>query len=91
MSYFILPRSLGIYYHRPLQRRGGNTREFQQLAQELNGLLLDLGPEFWALGFKVSTVHTGAHCSALRGSSKAVKFFQNASVIWPHSLHVDES
>lgn len=59
MSYFILPRSLDIYYHRPLQRRERNPREFQQLAKELNVFLLDLGLEFWSLGFKVSTVHTG--------------------------------
>lgn len=84
---FILPRSLDIYYHHPPQRRERNPRESQHLAKVLNVFLLDLGLEFWSLRFKVSTVHTGAHCSALRGSSKAVKFFQNASVLWPHSLH----
>lgn len=81
------PESLDMYYHRPLQRRERNYREFLQLAKELNVFLLDLGLEFWSIVFKVSTVHTGAHCSTLRASSKAVKFFQNASVLWPHSLH----
>lgn len=91
MSYFILPRSLDIYYHCTLQRREGNPRDFQQLAKEFNVLLLDLGLEFLSLGFKVSTAHTGAHCSALRGSSKAVKFFKMLQLFGLVLCIVDES
>ena len=70
MSYSSSQMSLHICHYQPLQRREGNSREFQQLAKELNVLLLDLGWEFRSLGSKASPLHTGVHCSAPRGPSK---------------------